>query len=155
MLGGRHDAADDDEGDEVGQVEGPAAKFVSIAGKEDDVAETDADHDRMSTVMKRQADGAWEAVGALLELQNGELRDPQAPPEVAGLLGCGVMAGLGAALNTGAVGRGDSVAVIGCGGVEKVFEVKLNDASRSVAAAVTPAGEQALSEHVAALLERA
>src|SRR5215813_5756477 len=43
--------------------------------------------------------------------------DPAVPPEVAGLLGCGVMAGLGAALNTGAVTRGDSVAVIGCGGV--------------------------------------
>ena len=43
--------------------------------------------------------------------------DPAAPPEVAGLLGCGVMAGLGAALNTGNVGRGDTVAVIGCGGV--------------------------------------
>src|SRR6201991_799742 len=37
-------------------------------------------------------------------------------PEVAGLLGCGVMAGLGAALNTGGVTRGDSVAVFGCGG---------------------------------------
>jgi S-(hydroxymethyl)mycothiol dehydrogenase len=43
--------------------------------------------------------------------------DPAAAPEVAGLLGCGVMAGLGAALNTGNVTRGDSVAVIGCGGV--------------------------------------
>ncbi|MFM7598090.1 MAG: S-(hydroxymethyl)mycothiol dehydrogenase [Actinomycetota bacterium] len=43
--------------------------------------------------------------------------DPAAPPEVAGLLGCGVMAGLGAAINTGNVTRGDSVAVIGCGGV--------------------------------------
>ncbi|WP_029136837.1 S-(hydroxymethyl)mycothiol dehydrogenase [Nakamurella lactea] len=43
--------------------------------------------------------------------------DPAAPPAVAGLLGCGVMAGLGAAINTGGVGRGDSVAVIGCGGV--------------------------------------
>ncbi len=43
--------------------------------------------------------------------------DPKARPEVAGLLGCGVMAGLGAALNTAAVTRGDSVAVIGCGGV--------------------------------------
>jgi S-(hydroxymethyl)mycothiol dehydrogenase len=43
--------------------------------------------------------------------------DPAVSPEVAGLLGCGVMAGLGAALNTGAVGRGDTVAVIGCGGV--------------------------------------
>ena len=43
--------------------------------------------------------------------------DPAAAPAVAGLLGCGVMAGLGAALNTGGVKRGDSVAVIGCGGV--------------------------------------
>ncbi|RCV54300.1 S-(hydroxymethyl)mycothiol dehydrogenase [Marinitenerispora sediminis] len=43
--------------------------------------------------------------------------DPGASPAVAGLLGCGVMAGLGAAINTGGVGRGDSVAVIGCGGV--------------------------------------
>ncbi|MDQ1636314.1 MAG: S-(hydroxymethyl)mycothiol dehydrogenase, partial [Frankiaceae bacterium] len=43
--------------------------------------------------------------------------DPAARPAVAGLLGCGVMAGLGAALNTGQVGRGDTVAVIGCGGV--------------------------------------
>jgi S-(hydroxymethyl)mycothiol dehydrogenase len=43
--------------------------------------------------------------------------DPAASPAVAGLLGCGVMAGLGAAINTGGVTRGDSVAVIGCGGV--------------------------------------
>jgi S-(hydroxymethyl)mycothiol dehydrogenase len=43
--------------------------------------------------------------------------DPTAPATAAGLLGCGVMAGLGAAMNTGNVGRGDTVAVIGCGGV--------------------------------------
>ena len=43
--------------------------------------------------------------------------DPAAEPAVAGLLGCGVMAGIGAAMNTGNVGRGDSVAVFGCGGV--------------------------------------
>ena len=43
--------------------------------------------------------------------------DPNADPAVVGLLGCGVMAGLGAAMNTGNVSRGDSVAVIGCGGV--------------------------------------
>ncbi|WP_200301479.1 S-(hydroxymethyl)mycothiol dehydrogenase [Streptomyces adelaidensis] len=43
--------------------------------------------------------------------------DPAAAPAVAGLLGCGVMAGIGAAINTGNVGRGDTVAVIGCGGV--------------------------------------
>jgi S-(hydroxymethyl)mycothiol dehydrogenase len=43
--------------------------------------------------------------------------DPAASPAAAGLLGCGVMAGIGAAINTGGVTRGDSVAVIGCGGV--------------------------------------
>jgi len=43
--------------------------------------------------------------------------NPAALPEVAGLIGCGVMAGLGAAMNTGGVSRGDSVAVFGCGGV--------------------------------------
>ncbi|HZA08800.1 S-(hydroxymethyl)mycothiol dehydrogenase [Mycobacterium sp.] len=43
--------------------------------------------------------------------------DPSADPAVAGLLGCGMMAGLGAAINTGAVSRDDTVAVIGCGGV--------------------------------------
>jgi len=43
--------------------------------------------------------------------------DPAASPAAAGLLGCGVMAGLGAALNTAGVTRGQSVAVFGCGGV--------------------------------------
>lgn len=43
--------------------------------------------------------------------------DPETDPAVAGLLGCGVMAGIGAAINTGNVGRDDTVAVIGCGGV--------------------------------------
>jgi len=43
--------------------------------------------------------------------------DPAARPAAVGLLGCGVMAGIGAAINTGAVTRGRSVAVIGCGGV--------------------------------------
>lgn len=43
--------------------------------------------------------------------------NPEADPAVAGLLGCGVMAGIGAAINTGGVTRDDTVAVIGCGGV--------------------------------------
>ena len=43
--------------------------------------------------------------------------DPAAKPEAAGLIGCGVMAGFGAAVNTGGVRRGSTVAVIGCGGV--------------------------------------
>ncbi|RFU36964.1 S-(hydroxymethyl)mycothiol dehydrogenase [Actinomadura logoneensis] len=61
--------------------------------------------------------------------------DPAAKPEVAGLLGCGVMAGLGAAINTGNVGRGDSVAVIGCGGVgaAAVLGARLAGAARIIA----------------------
>ncbi|POX48515.1 S-(hydroxymethyl)mycothiol dehydrogenase [Streptomyces sp. Ru71] len=43
--------------------------------------------------------------------------DPTASATAAALLGCGVMAGFGAAVHTGGVGRGDSIAVIGCGGV--------------------------------------
>src|SRR3712207_8946347 len=42
--------------------------------------------------------------------------NPSANPASTGLIGCGVMAGIGAALYTGNVGRGDSVAVFGCGG---------------------------------------
>ncbi|ONI76697.1 S-(hydroxymethyl)mycothiol dehydrogenase [Kribbella sp. ALI-6-A] len=61
--------------------------------------------------------------------------DPAAKAEVAGLLGCGVMAGLGAAVNTGNVGRGDSVAVIGCGGVgtAAVVGARLAGAARIIA----------------------
>ncbi|GAA3648988.1 S-(hydroxymethyl)mycothiol dehydrogenase [Nocardioides ginsengisoli] len=43
--------------------------------------------------------------------------DSTARPAAVGLLGCGVMAGIGAAINTGGATRGRSVAVIGCGGV--------------------------------------
>jgi S-(hydroxymethyl)mycothiol dehydrogenase len=43
--------------------------------------------------------------------------DPAARPEAAGLVGCGVMAGFGAIVNTAKVERGDTVAVFGCGGV--------------------------------------
>ncbi|MEV7617793.1 S-(hydroxymethyl)mycothiol dehydrogenase [Streptomyces sp. NPDC089799] len=61
--------------------------------------------------------------------------DPAASPAAAGLLGCGVMAGLGAAINTGNVGRGDSVAVIGCGGVGNaaVAGARLAGAARIIA----------------------
>ena len=43
--------------------------------------------------------------------------DRTARAAAVGLLGCGVMAGIGAAVNTGGVSRGDTVAVFGCGGV--------------------------------------
>ncbi|MGI8417682.1 MAG: S-(hydroxymethyl)mycothiol dehydrogenase [Nakamurella sp.] len=61
--------------------------------------------------------------------------DPAAPATAAGLLGCGIMAGLGAAINTGGVGRGDSVAVIGCGGVgvAAIAGAKLAGASKIIA----------------------
>lgn len=72
--------------------------------------------------------------------------DPAAKPEVAGLLGCGVMAGIGAAINTGEVSRGDSVAVFGCGGVgnaaiegsriagaSKIIAVDIDDAKLELA----------------------
>jgi S-(hydroxymethyl)mycothiol dehydrogenase len=66
--------------------------------------------------------------------------DPAASPAVAGLLGCGVMAGLGAAINTGGVSRGDSVAVIGCGGVgaAAIAGSRLAGATRIVAVDVDP-----------------
>lgn len=43
--------------------------------------------------------------------------NPDEDPAAAGLLGCGIMAGLGAAVNTGEVKFGESVAVFGLGGV--------------------------------------
>ncbi len=61
--------------------------------------------------------------------------DPRARPEAVGLLGCGVMAGLGASLLTGEVGRGDTVAVFGCGGVgcAAIAGARLAGAARIVA----------------------
>ncbi|MGW4202452.1 S-(hydroxymethyl)mycothiol dehydrogenase [Streptomyces sp. NPDC004726] len=61
--------------------------------------------------------------------------DPAVSASVAGLLGCGVMAGIGAAVNTGEVGRGDTVAVIGCGGVgdAAIVGARLAGAARIIA----------------------
>jgi S-(hydroxymethyl)mycothiol dehydrogenase len=66
--------------------------------------------------------------------------NPAAKPEVAGLLGCGVMAGLGAAINTGGIGRGDSIAVIGCGGVGNaaIAGARLAGATTIIAVDVDP-----------------
>jgi S-(hydroxymethyl)mycothiol dehydrogenase len=61
--------------------------------------------------------------------------NPLARPEAAGLLGCGVMAGYGAAAITGNVQKGDSVAVFGCGGVGNaaIAGARLSGASRIIA----------------------
>ncbi|URM88967.1 S-(hydroxymethyl)mycothiol dehydrogenase [Streptomyces sp. MRC013] len=66
--------------------------------------------------------------------------DPAVSPAAAGLLGCGVMAGIGAAINTGGVGRGDTVAVIGCGGVggAAVLGSRLAGAARIIAVDLDP-----------------
>ncbi|WP_406515540.1 S-(hydroxymethyl)mycothiol dehydrogenase [Streptomyces sp. NBC_00873] len=61
--------------------------------------------------------------------------NPAADPAAVGLLGCGVMAGIGAAINTGQVTRGQSVAVIGCGGVGSaaVMGARLAGAAKVIA----------------------
>ncbi len=66
--------------------------------------------------------------------------DPAARPEAAGLVGCGIMAGFGAALNTGGVRRGDTVAVFGCGGVgdAAIHAAALVGARRIIAVDVDP-----------------
>ncbi len=63
-----------------------------------------------------------------------------APPETAGLIGCGVMAGLGAAMYTGGVTRGDSVAVFGCGGVgdAAILGAKLAGAAKIIGVDIDP-----------------
>jgi S-(hydroxymethyl)glutathione dehydrogenase/alcohol dehydrogenase len=43
--------------------------------------------------------------------------DPRTPPEIAALIGCAVTTGMGAVRNTAGVGAGESVTIIGLGGV--------------------------------------
>lgn len=61
--------------------------------------------------------------------------DPEEDPAAAGLLGCGIMAGLGAAVNTADIQRGESVAVFGLGGVgmAAIAGAKLAGASTIIA----------------------
>ena len=66
--------------------------------------------------------------------------DEDVDPAAVGLLGCAIMAGIGAAINTGNVGRGDSVAVIGCGGVgiAAIQGAKLAGATTIIAVDIDP-----------------
>lgn len=97
--------------------------------------------------------------------------NPDADPAAAGLLGCGIMAGLGAAVNTGDVKRGESVVVFGCGGVgmasiagavlagaSKVIAVdldpeKLEQAKKFGATHTIPAGDKSEEEVIEAVRE--
>jgi S-(hydroxymethyl)mycothiol dehydrogenase len=66
--------------------------------------------------------------------------NPSARPEAVSLLGCGVMAGLGSAMLTGEIGRGDTVAVFGCGGVgcAAIAGARLVGASKVIAVDLDP-----------------
>ena len=61
--------------------------------------------------------------------------NPDEDPAAAGLMGCGIMAGLGAAVNTADIQRGESVAVFGLGGVgmAAIAGAKLAGASKIIA----------------------
>jgi S-(hydroxymethyl)glutathione dehydrogenase/alcohol dehydrogenase len=77
---------------------------------------------------------------------NGAIRIPdETPAEQACLLGCGAMAGIGAAVNTAELRPGDSVAVFGCGGVglSVIQGAKLCNALPIVAVDVRAEKEQA------------
>jgi S-(hydroxymethyl)mycothiol dehydrogenase len=62
------------------------------------------------------------------------------PPEVACLIGCGVMTGVGSAVRTAAVEAGSSVAVFGCGGVgtSVIQGARLANAGRIFAVDLSP-----------------
>ncbi|GGC84058.1 oxidoreductase [Tersicoccus solisilvae] len=77
--------------------------------------------------------------------------DEESDAAAVGLLGCGVMAGIGAAINTGAVQRGESVAVIGCGGVgcAAIAGAKLAGATTIIAVDIDPQ-KLAQAEHLGA-----
>ena len=91
---------------------GPAAVLLRHPQRdaEDDPSGRDRARLRRSASVRSPRRRWWQPASA-------RRSTPEPRPEAAGLLGCGVMAGLGAAMFTGEVGLGDSVAVFGCGGV--------------------------------------
>jgi S-(hydroxymethyl)glutathione dehydrogenase / alcohol dehydrogenase len=71
--------------------------------------------------------------------QEGAVKIPDDVPfEIAALVGCGVMTGVGAVINTARVEPGASVAVIGCGGVGIAAIQGARLSGASVIAAVDP-----------------
>ena len=67
--------------------------------------------------------------------------DDDLPLKIAALIGCGVLTGVGAALNTSQIAPGDTVAVIGCGGVglNVIQGAVLAGAARVIAVDMVPA----------------
>lgn len=66
--------------------------------------------------------------------------EPDVPYEVAALVGCGVMTGVGAVINTAQLRPGESAVVIGCGGVgiSAIQGARLSGASLIVAVDTVP-----------------
>jgi S-(hydroxymethyl)glutathione dehydrogenase/alcohol dehydrogenase len=66
--------------------------------------------------------------------------DSDIPLDKAALIGCGVLTGVGAAINTAAVKPGDTVAVVGCGGVglNVIQGAKIAGASQIIAVDKVP-----------------
>lgn len=80
--------------------------------------------------------GAGTFAEELIVLEHGAIRvDKDVPLDVASLLGCGVMTGVGAAVNAAQVEPGSSAVVIGCGGVG----VSVIQGARAAGAAVVVA----------------
>jgi Zn-dependent alcohol dehydrogenase len=69
-----------------------------------------------------EAVGAYSGIGTFGEHQivaaSAAIKvDPRTPPEIAALIGCAVTTGIGAVRNTARVQAGESVVVIGLGGL--------------------------------------
>lgn len=60
--------------------------------------------------------GTFGQVAVVPEISTVKI-DDDVPLDIAALIGCGVLTGVGAALNTATIQEGDTVAVLGCGGV--------------------------------------
>jgi len=67
--------------------------------------------------VKQMASSGTFAEQAVIPATSAVKIDDDIPLKVAALVGCGVLTGAGAALNTAHISKGDTIAVVGCGGV--------------------------------------
>jgi S-(hydroxymethyl)glutathione dehydrogenase/alcohol dehydrogenase len=77
--------------------------------------------------------------------------DPSLPLDRAAMVGCAVTTGFGAAVNTARVALGDSVTIIGCGGVgTSVIQGCVDQGAETIIAVDTNAGKLALAKRFGA-----
>lgn len=96
------------------------------------IGATEALHDADGKALEKAMHCGAFADRALVHHSQMVVIDPDIPFDAASLLACGVITGFGAAVNTAAIKPGQSVAVIGCGGVG------LNAIQGAVLAGATP-----------------